>query len=139
MDLLSKAIQIATKAHEGTVDKGGNPYILHPLRVMVQLDDNTSRIVAVLHDTVEDTDITFDNLRKEGFTEEIIKGIDSVSRRNNETYTDFIKRCKKNPIGRKVKLADIKDNSDITRIPNPSQKDYERLEKYNRARIELEK
>ena len=137
MDLLSIAIIIATKAHEGVVDKGGSPYILHPFRVMMKLKDNTSMIVAVLHDVVEDTDITFEDLRKEGFKQEIIDAIDAVTRRDTETYVEFIKRCKQNPIGKKVKLADIQDNSDLTRIPNPTEKDYKRIEKYKRAMDEL--
>ncbi|MCY6372639.1 GTP pyrophosphokinase [Clostridium ganghwense] len=137
MNLLSKAIIIATKAHEGVTDKGGHPYILHPLRVMTKMNDDISRIVAVLHDTVEDTDITFEYLRKEGFSEEIVNAINSVTRRENETYMEFVSRCKQNAIGKKVKLADIEDNSDITRISNPTTKDYDRLKKYEKAKREL--
>lgn len=137
MNLLSKAIIIATKAHEGAADKGGHPYILHPLRVMTKMSDDISRIVAVLHDTVEDTNITFEYLRKEEFSEEILNAINSVTRRENETYMEFIRRCKQNSIGKKVKLADIEDNSDITRISNPTKKDYDRLKKYEKAKREL--
>lgn len=137
MNLLSKAILIAPKAHEGAVDKGGHPYILHTLRVMTKMSDDISRIVAVLHDIVEDTNITFEYLRKEDFSEEILNAINSVTRRENETYMEFIRRCKQNPIGKKVKLADIEDNSDITRISNPTKKDYDRLKKYEKAKREL--
>lgn len=137
MNLLNMAIIIATKAHEGATDKGGHPYILHPLRVMLKMNDEISQIVAVLHDTVEDTGITFEYLRKEGFSEEILNAINSVTRRDNETYMEFISRCKQNPIGKKVKLGDIEDNSDMTRILNPTKNDYDRLNKYEKAKREL--
>lgn len=134
MNLLEKAIVIATQAHAGTVDKGGKPYIFHPLRVMMKLDDEIDRVIAVLHDTVEDTSVTFDYLREEGFPEEVISGLDAVTRREGELYTEFILRAKQHPIGRKVKLADLDDNMDLTRIPNPTKKDYNRLEKYKKAK-----
>ncbi|MCY6483891.1 GTP pyrophosphokinase [Clostridium aestuarii] len=137
MDLLSKAIIIATQAHEGQTDKGGNPYILHPLRIMLKMNDETSQIVAILHDTIEDTDITLEYLSKEGFSEETIKALSSITRIRDEDYMQFIKRCKNNRIGRIVKLADLEDNSNIKRIPNPSKKDYDRLEKYKQAKNEL--
>nr|WP_272507369.1 GTP pyrophosphokinase [Clostridium aestuarii] len=134
---MSKAIIIATQAHEGQTDKGGNPYILHPLRIMLKMNDETSQIVAILHDTIEDTDITLEYLSKEGFSEETIKALSSITRIRDEDYMQFIKRCKNNRIGRIVKLADLEDNSNIKRIPNPSKKDYDRLEKYKQAKNEL--
>lgn len=137
MELLSKAIVIATKAHDGQIDKGGKPYILHPLSVMMKCGNYKEKIVAVLHDVIEDTDITYDDLRQEGFDEEIIEAIDSVTRRNGESYMEFIRRCKQNSIGKYVKVADLKDNMDISRIPNPTKKDYDRVEKYKKAMSEL--
>lgn len=134
---LSRAIVIATEAHSGQVDKGGNPYILHPLRVMLSMTNDETRIAAVLHDVVEDTKITFNDLRREGFSEEIIEAIDSVTKRKGETYDQQIQRAKLNPIGRSVKLGDLKDNSDISRIPNPTEVDINRTEKYKRAISEL--
>lgn len=133
MYMLSKAINIATDAHNGQVDKAGEPYILHPLRVMLSMSDNESRIVAVLHDTVEDTWVTLDLLQHEGFNQDIIDAIDCLTRRKDENYMDFIKRCKGNPIARMVKLADLNDNSNIKRISNPTEKDYARVKKYKEA------
>ena len=107
--LLSKAIKISIKAHEGQVDKAGQPYHLHPLRVMESCCDVDTKIVAVLHDVIEDTDITFDILRAEGFSQYILDGIDGVTRRQGESYNQFIKRCKLNPTSKIVKLADLKE------------------------------
>lgn len=136
-NLLDTAIKIATNAHSGQVDKGGEPYILHPLRVMMALKDEKDKIIAVLHDTIEDTDVTYELLRKVGFDEEIIDGIKSVTRNENESYEQFIERVSLNPRGRRVKLADLDDNMNISRIPNPTEKDYRRLEKYERAKRRL--
>lgn len=131
--MLSKAINIATDAHRGQKDKAGEPYILHPLRVMLKMKDDGSRIVAVLHDVVEDTWVTLDLLQREGFNQDIIDAIDCITRRENEKYFDFIQRCKYNNIAKFVKLADLEDNSDINRIKNPSEKDYKRTQKYKDA------
>lgn len=132
--LLEKAIIIATEAHKGQVDKGGHTYILHPIRVMVKCERTQEKIVAILHDVIEDTEITFDDLRKEGFPERIIEGIDGVTRREGETYFQFIERAKLNDISRAVKLHDLEDNMDISRIPNPTEKDYGRLKRYKKAK-----
>lgn len=137
MSTLEKAIIIATKAHEGVIDKGGNPYILHPLRVMIKQTSEECRIVAVLHDVVEDTDISLTDLRNEGFSEDIILAVDALTRRSNESYMEFISRCKQDAMARLVKLADIEDNSDMSRIKNPTQRDYNRLQKYKKAKDEL--
>ncbi|CEH28927.1 GTP pyrophosphokinase [Aneurinibacillus migulanus] len=137
MSTLEKAIIIATKAHEGVIDKGGNPYILHPLRVMIKQTSEECRIVAVLHDVVEDTDISLTDLRNEGFSEDIILAVDALTRRSNESYMEFISRCKQDAMARLVKLADIEDNSDMSRIKNPTQRDYDRLQKYKKAKDEL--
>jgi (p)ppGpp synthase/HD superfamily hydrolase len=131
--MLNKAIEIATRAHAGQVDKGGEPYILHPLRVMISRKNELERICAVLHDVVEDTDITFDKLRLEGFSEEVIEVLDCLTRRSNESYDEFIDRILCNETACNVKLADLCDNMDITRIKNPTQKDRERIKKYRDA------
>jgi (p)ppGpp synthase/HD superfamily hydrolase len=133
---LERAIAIAAKAHEGKVDKANAPYILHPLRVMLSLAKTEEQIVAVLHDVVEDSDISLEFLRKGGFSETVINAIDAVTKRDGESYEAFVRRAALNPIGRRVKLADLKDNSDLSRISNPIEKDYKRSEKYQRA-IEL--
>lgn len=134
MNLLEKAIQIATEAHKGQKDKGGHDYIFHPLRVANNVDTEDEKIVAVLHDTIEDTTITYGYLIEEGFSMYIIDAIHNVTRQNGESYMDFIRRCKQNSIGRKVKLADLEDNMNLDRIPNPTQKDYDRLKKYGKAK-----
>ena len=133
MSTLERAIAIAAKAHAGQVDKSGAPYILHPLRVMLRLKGTEERIAAVLHDVVEDCGITLDELRREGFAEEIVIAVDAVTKRDGETYEAFVARAAANPIGRRVKMADLEDNSDLSRLPNPTEKDRERLKKYASA------
>ena len=130
---LERAIAIAATAHAGQVDKGGAPYILHPLKVMLRMTSLEERIVAVLHDVVEDCEISLDDLRKEGFSEEVLDAIESVTKVPGESYEDFVERAAQNPIGRVVKLADLEENSDLSRIASPSWEDLERVEKYRRA------
>ena len=133
MSTLERAIAIAAKAHEGQVDKAGAPYVLHPLRMMLRLSKSNERITAVLHDVVEDCGVTLETLRAEGFPEQVIEAVDSVTRRPEESYEAFVLRAASNPIGRRVKLVDLQDNSDLSRIEHPTARDYERIEKYRRA------
>ncbi|MDM8532108.1 hypothetical protein QUF63_13130 [Anaerolineales bacterium HSG25] len=134
MNLLEKAIALAVEKHQGQTDKQGQPYILHPLRVMFQLHGETAQIVGVLHDVVEDTDVTFDDLRSMGFSEVVIAGLDGVTRRDDETYEEFVARSSADDIAKQVKLADLTDNMDIRRLPNPlSEKDLARLQRYRQA------
>ena len=131
---LEKAIQIAVEAHAGTKDKGGKAYILHPISVMMRVETEEEKIVAILHDVVEDTDWTFDALRKEGFSERVIEALETVTKYSEEEdYDDFIQRSLKNDIGRKVKIADLRENLDVTRIGELYPKDIERINKYKRA------
>ncbi|MDN2673557.1 GTP pyrophosphokinase [Janthinobacterium sp. SUN026] len=132
---LERAIEIAAAAHAGQTDKGGAPYILHPLRVMLRVAPGAQQIVAVLHDVVEDSDgkITFDDLAREGFSREVIDGVRAVTKIEGESYEDFIARAALNPVGKAVKLADLAENSELSRIGEPTQKDLERGEKYRRA------
>lgn len=130
---LERAIAIAAAAHAGQLDKGGAPYILHPLKVMLRMTTLEERIVALLHDVVEDCAISLDDLRKEGFSEEVLTAIASVTKLPGESYEDFVERAAQNPIGRVVKLADLEENSDLSRIASPSWDDLERVEKYRRA------
>jgi len=131
--LLSLAIEIATKAHEGQTDKGGKPYILHPIRVANRCETIEQKIVAILHDTIEDTYVIPDDLKSQGFDDEIIEAILSVTRQEGESYNHFIERCNSNKIGRQVKIADLKDNLDLSRLESISEKDLPRLQKYLRA------
>lgn len=133
MSNLNVAIKIAAEAHMGQSDKAGDPYILHPLRVMMQLDTETERIVGVLHDVLEDTTVDVTELLKQGFSGQVIEAMDSVTRRKEESYFEFIQRAKRNPIGKKVKIADLKDNMDWNRIKEPTEEDMKRMQKYQKA------
>ena len=131
---MERAIQIAVAAHAGIKDKGGKPYILHPIKVMMRVETEEEQIVAILHDVVEDTDWTFDALRNEGFSETVIKALETVTKQSeDEDYEDFIKRSLRNDIGRKVKIADLLENLDVTRIGKLSEKDIKRINKYKKA------
>ena len=136
--MLEEAIALAVEAHKKQKDKSGQPYILHPLRVMFRLQSETERIVAVLHDVVEDSEITFDDLRQMGYNEEVIEALDGVTRREEETYEEFINRSQQNPISRRVKLADLEDNMDIRRLSRElTERDYKRLQRYKQAWLQL--
>jgi (p)ppGpp synthase/HD superfamily hydrolase len=137
--LLEKAILIAANAHQGQKDKAGQPYILHPLRVMFSVNGEIERICAVLHDVIEDTEVTLDDLRNEGFSEEVLSALDALTKRDGENYDDFITRILPNPIACRVKLADLRDNMDLSRIKNPTEKDYQRIEKYRNAVEKIKK
>ena len=131
---LERAIQIAVTAHAGVKDRGGKAYILHPLNVMMRVDTDEEKIVAVLHDVVEDTDWTFEALRDEGFSEIIIEALETVTKKfEDEDYEKFILRCRGNEIGRKVKTADLRENLDVSRIGDLVGKDIQRINKYKRA------
>ena len=130
---LERAIEIAARRHAGQVDKGGAPYILHPLRVMLRVAPGAQQIVAVLHDVVEDSEVTFEDLEREGFSAEVINGLRAVTKVEGESYEDFVARAALDPVGKAVKLADLMENSDLSRIAEPSQKDLGRVEKYGRA------
>ena len=139
MSTIERAIVIAAEAHAGQVDKAGAPYILHPLRVMLRMETGDERITAVLHDLVEDSAWDLDQLRAEGFSEQVVRAIDSVTRRDGESYDDFLLRAGRDAIGLRVKLADLEDNCDITRIATPTDGDLARMEKYRRAIEQLQR
>ena len=133
MSTLERAVIIAAEAHAGQVDKAGAPYLLHPLRVMLQMSSDEERIAAVLHDVVEDSTWSLESLRAEGFSEAVIDAIESVTRRAEESYGAFVRRASQSPIGRQVKLADLRDNIDLGRIADPTRHDHARVAKYKRA------
>ena len=133
MSTVEHAIALAAKAHEGQTDKAGEPYILHPLRMMLKLGLPEERMAAVLHDIVEDCGWTLERLRAEGFSEAVIGAIDAVTKRPGEDYEGFVRRAAAHPIGRRVKIADMEDNLDPSRIKNPTKSDRQRIEKYRRA------
>ena len=134
MSTLERAIQIATEAHKGQLDKAGREYIGHPIRVMEMGKTEDEKIVGVLHDVIEDTDWTFERLEAEGFSQEVINALRCVTKTSeNENYDDFIDRVKKNPLATAVKINDLTDNMDIRRLPYLSDKDVKRLKKYLKA------
>lgn len=133
MATLEKAIAIAVQAHSGQRDRAGEPYILHPLRVMMRCRTATARIVAVLHDVLEDTAVTADALREAGFSEEVLAALDCVTKREGEGYEAFVERAAGNTVAREVKLADLADNMDVTRLGGVSEKDCARLDRYVKA------
>ena len=150
MSTLERAIEIAVAAHKGQADKGGNPYILHPLRVMNSLDTEQEMIVGVLHDVVEDCSdrgYTFDYLKSQGFSQSVLDALGSVSKTPEEekvlkslagderveAYLRFVSRAKADPIGRRVKRADIEDNLDTSRLGELTSKDEFRLAQYKAA------
>ncbi|MCW8130504.1 MAG: GTP pyrophosphokinase [Planctomycetota bacterium] len=137
MATLERAIALAVEAHAGAKDKAGHPYILHPLRVMFRLEGNAERIVAVLHDVIEDTGRTFDDLRALGFSEEVLAALACVTKREGESYDAFVARAMSNPIAKRVKLADIEDNLDVRRLATVTEKDRERIERYLKARARI--
>ena len=138
MSTLERAIEIATEAHRGQLDKAGNDYISHPLRVMAAGTSINEKIVGVLHDVVEDTDWTFEMLAAEGFSDEVIDALRCVTKLSeNESYDKFIARVKTNSLAVAVKLNDLSDNMDIRRLPYLSDKDVKRLKKYLKAYKQL--
>lgn len=131
--MLEKAIHLAGAAHAGQVDKAGKPYILHPLRLMLRFSSEEEMIVAALHDVVEDGGVTFEQLRTHGFAQAIVAAVDCLTRRDGESYEDFIARIKANNLARKVKIEDIRDNLDLTRLAAVSENDLLRAAKYHKA------
>ena len=132
MTLLEKALKISYMAHKNQVDKGGNPYYLHPIFVALNMKDDDEKIVALLHDVVEDTEITLDDLRREGFPEYIIEAIDALTRRG-ESYDFYIRKIKQNDLATAVKIGDLNHNLDTSRLNKITEKDLSRVEKYKKA------
>lgn len=138
-EMLNKMLVLATNRHAGQFDRGGNPYILHPLKVMYYLksDDEELQCIALAHDLIEDTDTTYAELREMGFTERVIKGIASVTKVPGESYEEYKEKVKSNPDGVKVKMADLRHNTDVRRLKGVTEKDLTRMEKYHRFYLEL--
>jgi (p)ppGpp synthase/HD superfamily hydrolase len=136
---IEDAIDLALRVHKGQKDKAGAPYILHPLRVMLSMDTDTERQVAVLHDVIEDAGITAKFLRSEGFSEEVCSAVVVLTKKPGESNDKYLDRIYENPIARKVKMADLKDNMNLSRIKEPTEKDRKRVEKYKKAKEFLKK
>ena len=135
-ELTKKAMKISFEAHKNQVDKNGMPYIYHPIHLAEQMNDENAICVALLHDVVEDSKITFENLEAEGFSEEIINAIKLMTHEDSVPYMDYVMKIKNNTIATKVKLADLRHNSDLTRLDVVDEKARNRAEKYRQA-IEL--
>jgi (p)ppGpp synthase/HD superfamily hydrolase len=133
MNMLEKSIHIALEAHKGQMDRAEKPYILHPLRIMQTLDDEIEMISAVLHDVIEDSQLTYEDLKREGIPDEAVEIIKCLTKINDEPYEDYVKRISLNKKATNVKIKDLEDNMNITRLESLNQKDLDRLAKYQRA------
>jgi (p)ppGpp synthase/HD superfamily hydrolase len=133
MSTLERAIEIAARSHAGQVDKAGQPYILHPLRLMLAVTAPEERIAAVLHDVVEDTPVTLDDLAAAGFSRDVLTAVEALTKLEGESRIAAAQRAAQNPIARVVKLADVADNMDLNRISVPTEKDFVRLREYEQV------
>ena len=132
-DKTKKAMKLCYEAHKNQVDKSGLPYVFHPAHVAEQMTDEATTIVALLHDVVEDTDYTLEDLATEGFGEDILEAVALMTHEDDVPYLDYVAKLKDNPIARVVKLADLAHNSDLSRIGEVDDETRERLEKYKKA------
>ena len=133
MKLIEKSLNIALRAYAGKTDKAGREYIHHPLRVMAKMKTDLEMSVALLHDVIEDSDITAEQLLAEGIPAEVVEAVLCLSKNENEDYQDFVGREKKNELAAKIKIADIEDNIDILRLPSLDDYDLTRVQKYHSA------
>ena len=133
-----KAMKLCYAAHRGQVDKSGIPYVFHPIHVAEQMTDETTTIVALLHDVVEDTDYTLEDLRQMGFGDRVIEALALLTHGSEVPYLDYVARLKADPAARAVKLADLRHNSDLSRLDEVDDKARERAEKYKAAIALLE-
>jgi len=137
MPTLEDAISLAAEAHAGQTDKAGAPYVLHLLRVMQAQTTKEAMVAGVLHDLVEDTDFSFDDLRERGYPDGVIEALRHVTKQDGERYQEFVERAGQHPVARQIKIADLEDNMDVTRLDEISEEDANRLAKYRRAHRHL--
>ena len=133
MTLIEQSLAIALRAYAGKTDKSGRPYILHPLRLMAKMSNDIEISVALLHDVIEDSEITAAQLLAEGIPSEVVTAVLCLTKQLGETYQDFVLRAKQNPLARKVKLADIEDNINVLRLAKLTETDLARIAKYHAA------
>ena len=133
MRLSEKALAFARVKHEGQVDKAGAPYINHPIAVAAQLEGEEEKAAAYLHDVMEDCGVSADELREEGFSDELINTLILLTHRKEVPYLDYVRALAHDSLARAVKMADLRHNMDMSRIPKPSERDFKRLERYKRA------
>ena len=130
------ALKLCFEAHKDQIDKSGMPYVFHPFHLAEQMANENTTIVALLHDVIEDTEYTLDDLRKFGFAEDVLSAISLMTHADDVPYMEYVVKIKTNPIAKAVKLADLKHNSDMSRLDRITQTDEERAKKYKQA-IEL--
>ncbi len=131
--LTKKALKLCFDTHKDQVDKSGMPYVFHPFHLAEQMDDEMSTVCALLHDVVEDSEMTFDGLSDMGFPSEVIEVLRLLTHEDEVPYMDYVREIKNNPVARKVKLADLKHNSDSTRVDQVDDRMLRRWEKYREA------
>lgn len=138
-EMLARMLHIATNAHDGQFDRGGNPYILHPLKVMHYLksDDEELMCMALGHDVVEDTSITYKDLREAGMSDRVVEGIRALTKVPGETYEEYKERVFFNEDAMRVKMADLRHNTDIRRLKGVTEKDIARMAKYHTFYVEI--
>jgi hypothetical protein len=137
MPTLDDAILLAARVHHGQRDRAGSPYVLHPLRMMLRMESDTERMVAVLHDVVEKTSLTLADLVQAGYSEEVVKAVDCLTRREGESYDHLIERARGNPLACAVKIADLEDHLDLRWSRELADEDLARLKKYRQAWLHL--
>lgn len=133
MNLIETSLQIALRAYSGRTDKAGREYILHPIRVMAKMDTDFERSAALLHDVIEDSDITAEGLLAQGIPAEVVEAVQYLTRKEGEDYMEFVARAKTNKLATKVKRADIEDNIDVLRLASLDEHDLARVRKYHEA------
>lgn len=133
MDLIEKSIELALRAYTGQKDKAGETYILHPLRIMAKMEGAKEKSVALLHDVIEDSEITARQLLESGIPEDVVDAVEALTKRDGESYEAFLLRVKANLLATKVKIADIEDNINVLRLKSLEGKDLERVAKYHKA------
>ena len=131
--LTKKAVKLCFEAHKNQVDKSGLPYVFHPFHLAEQMTDELTTVTALLHDVVEDTSYTLADLRKMGFPETVLDALAMLTHDDGSAYLEYVARLKTNPIARAVKLADLRHNSDLTRLDHVDEKALVRVEKYRKA------
>jgi len=137
--MFDKAVLLASQAHLGQRDKGGKAYILHPMRIAMRLrtDDEELMCIAILHDAVEDSDLTFEDLEREGFSSRVVNALRLLTHKEGQSYSEYISDMQHNKDALRVKREDLRDNSDITRLKGLRGKDFERMKKYSTAFVTI--
>ena len=138
MSNLATALLIAAQAHNGQTRRNNLPYLLHPFRVMLRMGSEEEMIIAILHDVIEDTDVTIDDLRAQGFNEDILEAIDLLTKKDGVDYAAYLETVAANPLARRVKIADLCDNMNVREIPDLQESDLKRLDKHHKALRKLE-